>query len=136
MESSENDNVTNESAPSAAQQNVDIEQKIENHKTESTAEQMVAPTATTCEATKKTEEVTGESKANGEKQQKNDENKDAMSKQTEELKDGKEVEGGQSTASPRAQKKTKKTKKKEAQQQPLSEQAIPLPPPPPTESAK
>lgn len=144
VESSENDNImaaecANKNVLPISQQNVDVEQKLENHTTESTKEQIVAPTMTS-EATK-AEDVTGKSKSNDGEQRKNGENaaqttqnKDA--KQTEGPQDRKmEMDGGRSsTPSPKTQRKTKKTKKKE--QQPVSEQAIPLPPPPPTESAK
>lgn len=128
-------------------QRQDIESKTENLGAENT-KQPVVPTSTD-ESTKCANETSKESKPSdgkvGEQQKDGDvsramtENKHATSKQqTKEATEGKtEVDDGQQSSmeSPRLQKKTKKTKKKEQQQKPVSEQAIPLPPPS-TESAK
>lgn len=125
-----------------------IESKTENLGAENT-KQPVVPTSTD-ESTKCANETSKESKPSdgkvGEQQKDSDVSRDAMTEnkhatskqQTKEATEGKtEANDGQqsSTESPRLQKKTKKTKKKEQQQKPVSEQAIPLPPPS-TESAK
>ena len=103
----------------AFQQNTNIEarsqQKIENRAAENTEQSNVASTN---ETTKRAEET-----SDGKDGDTTTQNKDATPKQqTEETKEGK-------TESPGQQKKVKKTKKKEQQQPPVSEQAIPLPPP-------
>ncbi|KAL6419873.1 hypothetical protein ACFW04_009722 [Cataglyphis niger] len=121
MESLENENAmiiesANQSVAPTFQQDTKIdeknEQKIENRAEENTEQ----PNVTSTDETTKLAEKTSD-----EKDDMTTQNKDATPKQqTEETKEGK-------TESPRLQKKVKKTKKKE--QQPVSEQAIPLPPP-------
>ncbi|XP_071649545.1 uncharacterized protein Stv isoform X1 [Temnothorax longispinosus] len=135
---------TNQNVVPPGQQ--EIEQKIENLSAEN-MKQLVALMSTD-ESTKCVNETSKESKQSdgkdGEQRKDSDvsqtmtKNKHATSKQqTKEATEGNTEandEQRSSTESPRSQKKTKKTKKKE-QQQPVSEQAIPLPPPS-TESAK
>ncbi|XP_050461461.1 BAG domain-containing protein Samui-like isoform X2 [Cataglyphis hispanica] len=121
MESLENENTiiiesANQSVAPAFQQDTKIdeknEQKIENRAEENTEQPNVASTDETTKLAEKTSDG---------KDDMTTQNKDTTPKQqTEETKEGK-------TESPRLQKKVKKTKKKE--QQPVSEQAIPLPPP-------
>lgn len=113
----------NQSVAPAFQQDTKIdeksEQKIENRAAENTEQPNVASTDETTKLAEKT--------SDGKDDDMTTQDKDATPKQhTEETKEGK-------TESPRLQKKVKKTKKKE--QQPVSEQAIPLPPPS-TESTK
>jgi len=131
----------NQNIVPAVQQSAElvVEQKTDN----CLAKNMEQPVTATDKTMKSTDEMSKESKPNDNEQRKDDgseviENKDAPAQQAEEAKKEKmETDGGQrsSTESPRLQKKAKKTSKK-TEQQPVSEQAIPLPPPPPAESAK
>ncbi|XP_070172538.1 BAG domain-containing protein Samui isoform X2 [Polyergus mexicanus] len=110
----------NQNVASVFQQGTEIDEKnqqeIKNRIIENTKQPNVIPTD---ETTKLAED--------GKYGDMTTQDKDAtLKQQTEETKEGK-------TESPRLQKKVKKTKKKE--QQPVSEQAIPLPPPL-TESTK
>ncbi|XP_018392828.1 PREDICTED: BAG domain-containing protein Samui-like isoform X2 [Cyphomyrmex costatus] len=143
VESSESESATT-AVESANQSVIPTGQQITEQKTENLITQQ--PVASIDESTKCADETSKESKPSdgrNEEQQKDVlrtmENKYATPKQqTKEMTEEKtEVNDGQRSLmeSPRLQKKAKKTKKKEQRQQPVSEQAIPLPPPP-TESAK
>lgn len=99
------------------QQGIKIDEKNEQEIKNRIAENTEQPNVTLTDETTKLAEETSDGKYGDMMTQ----DKDATPKQqTEEMKEGK-------MESPRLQKKVKKTKKKE--QQPVSEQAIPLPPP-------
>lgn len=99
------------------QQGIKIDEKNEQEIKNRIAENTEQPNVTLTDETTKLAEETSDGKYGDTMTQ----DKDATPKQqTEEMKEGK-------MESPRLQKKVKKTKKKE--QQPVSEQAIPLPPP-------
>lgn len=144
MESSESESATT-AAEFANQSIAPPSQQYTEQKTENLAEntkESVVPS--TDESTKCVDETSKESKPSDGKEQNDDdvsrtmrENEHTTSKQpAKEAMEGKieANDGLSSIESPKLQKKTKKTKKKE-QQQPVSEHAIPLPPPP-MESAK
>lgn len=135
-------------AESANQSIIPLSQQHTEQKTENlAAENIKEPVAPSTDESKKCADETSKasktSAGKDGKEQKDDdvsrtmsENKHTSKQQTKEATGGKtETNDGLSAIeSPKFQKKTKKTKKKE-QQQPVSEHAIPLPPPP-TESAK
>ncbi|XP_014471695.1 PREDICTED: BAG domain-containing protein Samui-like isoform X2 [Dinoponera quadriceps] len=117
--------------------------KTEESRATETAEAVVAPTATD-ESVRETSEnpsKTGSDDGKNAERKNGDvmtqtEKGDSMAVATLELVEKEAKEGGKTEdgQKPRLLKKAKKTKKQP--QQPVSEQAIPLPPPPPTESAK